>query len=95
MVSISRFNKENSKADLFAVPFCICLQASAYEQYSTALLLPALTGSNHDIPLKSANQKDMIIREMDFREPVCGGGQSKQNGGGMNLGGHFPDPFCF
>ena len=51
MLSDSHFNTGTSRADLFPIPFYICLQASAHEQYSTALLFPVLTGSNHYIPL--------------------------------------------
>ena len=50
MLSISHFNTGNSRVDLFPLPFCICLQ-SAYEQYSTALLIPVLNGINCYIPL--------------------------------------------
>ena len=51
MLSISHFNTGTSWTDLFPVPFCICLEASAHEQYSTPLLFPVLTGSIHYIPL--------------------------------------------
>ena len=51
MLSVSHFDTRISGTDLFPVPFCICFQASAHEIYSTALLFPVLTGSNHHIPL--------------------------------------------
>ena len=51
VLCISHFTTGNSMTDLFPLPFCICSQASAHKQYSTVLLFPVLTGSNHFIPL--------------------------------------------
>ena len=50
-----------SRADLFPLPFCTCLQAAAHEQCSTALLFPVLTGRNHYIPLQSANHQLILF----------------------------------
>ena len=51
VLSVSYFYTGSSRADLFPVPFCICLQTSPYEQCTTALLFSVLPGSNHSIPV--------------------------------------------